>query len=115
LSRKDDAEVIREVTASIEEAIAKNRRHELLVIAALLAMFLVGLGLLVYGAVAPAWQLLVPGGLVQLAIVFPVRKLIRLREENQTLRILPQLMRLATSQEAKRLAAELVRKLIEKV
>lgn len=47
MSRKDDAEVIREVTAWIEQANAKIRHHEVIVIGALVAMFLVGLGLLV--------------------------------------------------------------------
>jgi hypothetical protein len=50
-----------------------------------------------------------------MAIVFPLRRLISLREQNKALQILPQLMRLADTTEAKALAAELVKKLIEKV
>lgn len=84
-------------------------------IAALIALFAVGLALLVYGAITHVWQLLVPGGLIQTAIILPLRKLISLREENKTLQILPQLMRLAEDEEAKALAALLVKKLIEKV
>jgi hypothetical protein len=38
-----------------------------------------------------------------------------LREDNMRLRILPQLMRLTDSEEAKLLAARLVKRLIEKV
>src|SRR5205807_431489 len=71
LSKKDDAEVVREVTACIDQAIAKNHRQEWLAITTLVLLFLAGLGLLVYGAIAQVWQLLVPGGLVQLTVVFP--------------------------------------------
>lgn len=115
MSKKDTAEVVREVTACIEAAIAKNRRQEWIVIGVLLALFAIGLGLLVLGAVSQTWALLAPGGLVQVTIVFPISRLIRLREDNMRLQILPQLMRLAETNEAKVLAAQLVRRLIEKV
>ena len=52
---------------------------------------------------------------MQIILFFPVRKLIQLREDNMRLRILPRLMRLADSEEAKLLAARLVKRLIEKV
>jgi hypothetical protein len=58
----------------------------------LLALFVTGLGLLVYGAVSQTWALLASGGLVQITIVFPIYRLIHLREENMRLQILPQLM-----------------------
>ena len=115
MSRKTDGEVVREVTASIDRAIAKNRRQEWVVIGVLVSLFAVGLGLLVFGAVTQTWALLAPGGLIQMAIVVPIRTLIRLREENKALLILPQLMRLADTKEAKALAAKLVQRLIEKV
>lgn len=115
MPRKANAQLVREVTEAIEAAIASNRRLERAVIAGLCLLFVVGLALLVYGALVQAWQLLVPGGLIQTAIVLPIRKLIALREENKALQILPQIMRLAEDDEAKALAAELVKKLIEKV
>jgi hypothetical protein len=115
MSRKTEAELVREVTTAIEVAIAANRRLEWLVIAGLASVFIIGLALLVYGALTQIWQLLIPGGLIQTAIVLPLRKLISLREENKALQILPQLMRLAEDDEAKALAALLVKKLIEKV
>ena len=109
------AAVVREVSDSIDAAIAKNRRQEWVVIWAMLALFSTGLGLLVYGALTQTWGLLLPGGLLQVTIVFPLRWLIKLREENRTLQILPQLMRLSETKEAQVLAAELVRRLIGKV
>ncbi len=48
-------------------------------------------------------------------IALPIRRLIKLREENMRLQILPQLFRLANSQEAKILAAKLASRLIEQV
>ena len=115
MSKKEDAEVVREVTRCIDAAISKNRRQEWLAIGTLVGLFLVGLGLLVYGAVVQAWQLLIPGGITQLTIALPLRWLVKLREENRTLLILPQLMRLAETKEAKALAAELVRRLMERM
>lgn len=102
--KRDDA-VVRAVTAAIAAAVAANRRQEMLVVAVLVTLFVVGLGLLVYAAIAQAWVLLAPGGLVQVTVVFPVLRLIRLREDDMRLLILPQLMRLADTAEAKLLAA----------
>jgi hypothetical protein len=115
VSKKDQSEVVREVTTCIEAAIAKNRRQEWIVTGVLLALFVTGLGLLVYGALTRTWPLLASGGLVQITIVFPILRLIRIREENMRLQILPQLMRLAETAEAQALAARLVQRLIEKV
>jgi hypothetical protein len=115
LGGKTDAEVIREVTACIDEAIGKNRRTEYLAIVVLVSLFTVGLGLLIYGAVVQEWKLLAPGGIVQAIIFWPIRWLIKLREDNMRLQILPQLLRLADSKEAKALAARLVKRLIGKV
>lgn len=115
MSWKSDAEVVREVTACIDSAIEKNRRTERIVITVLLLFFLTGLGLLIYGGVIGRWEFFVPGGMVQLVIYFPIRKLIGLREDNMRLQILPQLLRLAETKEAKQLAAKLIKRLIEKV
>ena len=115
LTKKDDAEIVREVAACIELARLKNRKQEWVAVGVLVTLFGVGLGLLIYGAVANHWQLLIPGGLAQVTVVLPLRWLIKLREENRTLMILPQLMRLAETSEAKTLAARLVRRLIKKV
>jgi hypothetical protein len=115
VSRAEDAELIREVTAYIEVANAANRRQEWVVTGLLVALAVVGLGMLIYGAVAQAWQLVIPGGLIQSAVVLPIRKLIKLREENKALQIPPQLLRLADNKGARALAAKLILRLIEKV
>ncbi|HTU92467.1 MAG TPA: hypothetical protein VMF69_20465 [Gemmataceae bacterium] len=115
MRKKSDTEVIREVEACIDAAIEKNRHTERIVIGVLLTLFVAGLGLMVYAVVSQRWELLVPGSIVQILLFFPIRKLIQLREDNMRLRILPRLLRLADSEEAKLLAARLVKRLIEKV
>jgi hypothetical protein len=115
LRNSPDSDVIREVEACIDAAIEKNRHTERIVIGVLVTLFVAGLGLMVYAAIVQRWELLVPGSIVQVIIFFPIRKLIQLREDNMRLRILPQLMRLADTDEAKLLAARLVKRLIEKV
>ena len=108
--REDD--LIKEVMAEMATAFAVARRRERLETGVLLALFFVGLGLLVYGALTQAWQLLIPGGLVQASIVIPLERLVKIRAEQLTLQLLPQLMRLADTREAKQLSATLVKKLI---
>lgn len=111
----NDDQVVRQVTERIDSAIKENRKHEYLLVVVLILLFVVGLGLLVYGAVTKELWLLAPGGILQSTIVFPILLLVKLREDNMRLQILPQLMRLADTEEAKRLAAKLVNRLIEQV
>ena len=115
MTKKTDAEMVREVTARIDATIAENRRSEHVIIGVLLALFAVGLTLLIWGALIGRWELLVPGGLFQLTIAFPVRRLIKLREDNVRLQIIPQLLRLTETDQGKLLAAKLAERLINQV
>jgi len=115
MAKKADADVVREVTARIDSTIAENRRSERIIVVALLLLFAVGLGLIVYGAIIGRWEFLVPGGILQLTVAYPVRRLIKLREDNVRLQILPQLLRLADEGEGKVLAAKLASRLIDQV
>ena len=71
--------------------------------------------MIVYGAIIGRWKFLVPGGILQLTVAYPVRRLIKLREDNVRLQILPQLLRLADEGEGKVLAAKLASRLIDQV
>jgi hypothetical protein len=115
MTKKLDAEVIREVTARIDASIAENRRSERLIMGVLLALFAVGLTLLIWGAAVSRWELLVPGGIAQFTVAYPVRRLIKLREDNVRLQIIPQLLRLADTDEGKALAKKLLERLIGQV
>lgn len=114
MTKKDDA-LIEQVAAAIAEANAKNGQRERFEIALLLILFLGGLGLLIGGALTQVWELLVPGGAIQITMIWPIRQIMRLREDKMRLQIVLQLLKLSTSKEAKALAAQLVKKLIEKV
>lgn len=115
MTRSASGDIVREVSDRIDVAIKQNRQHERIIVTTLVLVFAAGLGLLVYGAVIREWQLLIPGGILQMLIVFPIRRLMKLREDNMRLQILPQLLRLADSREAKELAARLASRLIERV
>lgn len=86
-----------------------------MVMVVLVALFAVGLALIISGAATGRWQLLAPGGIVQMTIAFPVRRLIKLREDNVRLQIIPQLLRLAEKEQGRALAAKLIERLIEQV
>ena len=86
MSQKTDAEVISQVTAYIDAAVEKNKRTEHVVMSMLVLLIVVGLGLIVYGAGTRRWELLAPGGLAQVLVFFPLRKLIQLREARCTCR-----------------------------
>jgi hypothetical protein len=65
LTRKSDAEVIREVSDRIDLAIRENRRHERVIVVVLVSLFAVGLGLILYGRRSRHGNCLPPGGLLQ--------------------------------------------------
>jgi len=113
--RKSRDEVIREVADYVDEAIRKNRRSEWLITGLLVAQFIAGLTLLTVGAALEQWSLIVPGGVLSSLLFWPVRKLITLRANNLRLQLLPELLRLAETREAQKLAAKLVDRLIEKM
>lgn len=115
MTKKSDAEAIREVTDRIDAIIAANRHTERIIVVVLLALFAVGLTLIIWGAAVSRWELLVPGGIAQLTIAYPVKRLIKLREDNVRLQIIPQLFRLAETEAGKALAAKLTDRLIDQV
>src|SRR5438067_315605 len=115
MTAKSDAEVVREVSERIDTALSKNHRTEVVILVVLVLLFLIGLGLMVYGAAIQHWEFVAPGALAELAIGFPIRQLVKLRGDNLRLQIIPQLLRLADTPQAKALAYRLIEKLIEQV
>jgi hypothetical protein len=57
----------------------------------------------------------VSGGIVELAVIMPIRELVKLRRENLRLEVLPQLIRLADNANRKKLVFDLVSRLIEQI
>jgi hypothetical protein len=108
----DDAEIVREVTKAIQVALKRNQRIETIVIVILGCLAFSGIGLLVYGAVARNWQASLPGSISELAIIMPIRYLMRLRLENVRLEALPSLLMLADTAAKKKVVFDSLSKLI---
>jgi hypothetical protein len=111
----DDAEIVREATETVRGALRRNLRTEMVTIVILAAMAFVGIGLLVYGVIVQNWQALVPGSISELAVVMPVRYLMRLRQQSVLLEAMPHLLRLADSAGKKKLVVDFLTKLITQV
>lgn len=111
----DDADVVREVTDVVQGALARKRRIETVLVTILASMAFTGIGLIIYGAFARSWEAALPGSLSELAIVMPIRSLIRLRQENVRLEAMPQLLRLADSATRKKLILDFLGRLITQI
>ena len=110
-----DVDIVREVARCVEEAPAKNRRIETALIVLLGLVSATGLSLLILGGMTRQWTMALPGGLCELAIAFPIRSLIKLRQENIRLAILPQLLRMADGRSEKKLLYAFIETLIRQV
>jgi hypothetical protein len=110
-----DADVIREVTQCIGDAIRRNRRIETALIVLLVVLSCTGLVLLIIGAIRQQLGISIPGGLLELSIAMPIRSLVRLRQENIRLAIIPQMIRLAGPRSEKKLMVKFVETLISQV
>ena len=111
----DDAEIIREVTSSVEVAIRQNRRIETVLIVMLSAVSASGLGLLAFGLARGDWKLALPGGLCELAVTYPVKALVTLRQENIRLQVLPQMMRLAKTDAERKLVFKFIENIMLRI
>jgi hypothetical protein len=111
----DDAEIVREATEAVRVALRRNLRTETVTILILAAMAFVGIGLLVYGVTVRNWQALVPGSISELAIVMPIRYLMRLRQQSVLLETMPHLLRLADTAAKKKLVFDFLTRLITQV
>jgi hypothetical protein len=110
-----DADVIREVTQCIERGDKKNRRIETALVILLVGLSVTGLVLLVIGAIRQQWGIALPGGLCELSIAMPIRSLVKLRQENIRLAVIPQMIRLADARSEKKLVMKFVETLISQV
>jgi hypothetical protein len=110
-----DADIVREVTACVEEAIRKNGKIEIILITMLVGIFSTGLALLILGGYYQQPGIALSGSLCELSIAMPIRSLVKLRQENIRLAVLPQLIRMADSQSEKKLVMKFVETLIRQI
>lgn len=111
----NDVDVVREVTDTIQRALQRNRRIETTLLALLGGIGVTGIGFLISAVYTGRWELGVSGGIVELAVIMPIRELVKLRRENLRLEVLPQLIRLADNANRKKLVFDLVSRLIEQI
>jgi hypothetical protein len=88
----DDVDVVREVTDTIQRALQRNRRIETALLTLLGGIGATGIGFLISVVYTARWELAITGGIAELAIVMPIRELVKLRRENLRLEVLPQLI-----------------------
>lgn len=115
MSEPSDAQVIKEVEARIEEAIHRTRWQKTLIILLSAILLLVGLCLIVYGAIRRNWLAIAPGALLQAMIYFPLNRLVKIKAEEMRLLVLPRMLRLASKSRAKQLAYKLIEELVGQV
>jgi hypothetical protein len=108
-------DVVREVTDTIQAALKRNRWIETTLLSLLGGIGLTGIGFLVTALFTARWELAASGGIVELAILMPIRELVKLRRENLRLEILPQLIRLADTANRKKPVFDLITRLIEQI
>jgi hypothetical protein len=111
----NDVDVVREVTDTIQVALKRNRRIETTLLTLLGGIGVTGIGFLVSAAYTGKLELAASGGIIQLAILMPIRELVKLRRENLRLEVLPQLIRLADAANRKKLVFDLISRLIEQI
>jgi hypothetical protein len=108
-------ELAQEVAGYIEEAIRENRRTETIIVGLLVSFAAVGLGIFIGGWITGHWLAMLPGVLCEVAIVWPIQKLISLRAENIRLLYLPQLIRMADKETKQKIVQQLAEALIKQV
>ena len=107
--------LIADVERRIDQALEENRRRERVVTGLLVALFVSGIGLLVYAAAVRYWPLLFAGLFLNVLVIWPIQRMIELRSEALRLQIVPQMLRLANTRDQKELAVLLTRKLIQQI
>lgn len=108
-------EILRDVTARIDRAIQRNVNFERLFVFILLTLFAAGIGLMVGGVISQRWECFVPGGLSEVAIIYPIEKLRKLREDNLLFETFPALLLMANATKSQQLLAQFLGRLIERM
>jgi len=103
------------VTQRIDQSIRENLPREILITVILVVEVGAGIFLLIYGIRAGGWVPFAAGSACQLAIGWPIAKLLAIRRDNLHLKILPSLIRMADKEDQKELSYKLAEKLMAKL
>jgi uncharacterized membrane protein YbhN (UPF0104 family) len=107
--------VFAEVTARIDQALRRNAKFEKLFVVILTTLFLVGIGLMIGGVISQRWDCFVPGGLSEVAIIFPIMSLRKLIDDNRLFETFPASLLMANSPRSQQLLAQFLDRLIARL
>lgn len=107
--------ILEAVTARIDRAIQRNVKLEWLFIVILMTLFLAGLGLMMGGVISRRRDCFIPGGLSEVAIIYPIEKLRKLREDNLLFETFPAMLLMANTSRSQQLLAQFLGRLIERM
>lgn len=107
--------ILEAVTARIDRAIQRNVKLEWLFIVILMTLFLAGLGLMMGGVISRRWDCFIPGDLSEVAIIYPIEKLRKLREDNLLFETFPAMLLMANTSRSQQLLAQFLGRLIERM
>ena len=103
---------IDEINSRIDEALDRARRLENIVISMAAVLFLTGLAVFVAGFILERDFAIITGAVLQSSVLWPVKKLIEIRDQNIRLGVIPSLTKTISDDRAQ---ATVLMKLIEKI
>jgi len=111
---QDSSAINRQITEAldrIDQVLEGNKKLVWIVVIMALAIFALGLLLLIIGFNAGDWRILTPSAVVTALLYWPINKILKIRKENIELAVVPALVRTLPPEEA----AEEIIKLIDKI
>jgi len=99
----------------IDASLRRHAAQEWIIVVVLILLFLSGLVLLIIGLLRRDWTVTVPGGIVEMAIYFPVRQLQQTRNRNISLQVIPLALSMADTEQRKQLVFDFLTRLISQV
>ena len=103
------------VTQRIDQSIRASLPREVLITTSLVIDVAVGLFIIVHGVRQGGWLPVAAGSACQVAIGWPIAKLLALRQDNLYLQILPSLIRMADRKDQKELIYEFAKRMMRKL
>lgn len=95
----------------IDDVLERNKKIVWVVIIMALAIFVVGLLLLIIGFKSRDWRVLTPSAIITGLLYWPIKTLLKIRKENIEIAVVPALVKTLPPEKA----AEEIIKLIEKI
>ncbi len=108
-------EIADRVAAIIQKALRRNLYLEIITVILLATVAGVGIYLLLRGASDRSWELLISGAACEASVGWPVVNLLNLRRFNLLFQTLPELIRMADTEDGKKLFYAFIERLMERL